>query len=124
LPALFKEKNKLLIASFKTLTNSKDCFESRIKFLFRLFFPFIGRFSPMHIHGCLTEKFSGSQVASGTTFIVTGGYLKAKASFLRGLLERFSQLENGFRSAIETIFWIFFTKRQLKCRNHQQCSTH
>jgi hypothetical protein len=98
------------------LRNSKDYFESRIKFLF-----FRSNWSifPVYIHGSLTEKFSGSQVASGTTLIVTGGYLKAKASFLRGLLERFSQLESGFRSAIETLFWIFFTKRQLKCKNYQ-----
>ncbi len=36
LPASLTRK-KLLIASFKTLTNSKDYFESYIKLLFRLF---------------------------------------------------------------------------------------
>jgi hypothetical protein len=37
----------LLIAIFKILTNSKHHFESRIKFLFRLSFTLIGRFSPV-----------------------------------------------------------------------------
>jgi hypothetical protein len=35
---------KLLLASYKRLTNSNSCSESRIKFLFRLSFAFIGQF--------------------------------------------------------------------------------
>jgi hypothetical protein len=33
---------KFLFASLKTLTNSKDCYVSRIKFMFRLSFTLIG----------------------------------------------------------------------------------
>jgi hypothetical protein len=35
---------KVLLASMKTLTNYQNCSESRIKFLFRLSFAFIGQF--------------------------------------------------------------------------------
>ncbi len=48
-----------MIASLKTLTNSKKCSESRIKFLFRPFFALVGKFSPVSINGRFSEKFSG-----------------------------------------------------------------
>jgi hypothetical protein len=50
---------KFLLASLKTLINSK----SRINFLFRLSFALIGRFFHVYIHSRLSEQFSGSQVA-------------------------------------------------------------
>jgi hypothetical protein len=67
---------KLLLASLKTLTNSKNCSASRIKFLFRLSFAFIGGFFPVYIHSRLPEQLSGSQTGYGTT----GGYQKAGTS--------------------------------------------
>jgi hypothetical protein len=69
-----------LLASLKTFTTSKSCSESRIKILFRLFFPVIGKFSPEYIHGRLSEQFSESKVAFGATFRVTCGYQKAGTS--------------------------------------------
>ncbi len=42
---------KFLLASLNTLTNSKDCSKSCIKFLFRLSFVLIGRISPVYIQG-------------------------------------------------------------------------
>jgi hypothetical protein len=40
---------KFLLASLKTLTNSKSCSERRIKFLFRLSFALIGYFFLVYI---------------------------------------------------------------------------
>ncbi len=61
LACLVPGKNNLmfLLASLKTLTNSKTCFESRIKILFRLSFALTGRFYPVYnyIHGRLSEQF-------------------------------------------------------------------
>ena len=64
LPALFKRKLNLnfLLASLKILTYFKNCSKSHIKFLFRLSFTLIGRFSPVYIHG------------TGTIFRITGGF--------------------------------------------------
>ncbi len=50
-----------LLVSLKTLTSSKNCYEDRIKFLFQLSFTLIGHFSPVFIHGRISELFSGSQ---------------------------------------------------------------
>jgi hypothetical protein len=61
---------KLLLASLKTFTNSKNCSVSRIKLLFRLSFALIGRFFPVFL-------FSGSQAGYGTFFRDTDGYQKA-----------------------------------------------
>jgi hypothetical protein len=44
-----------LLASLKSLTNSKSCSESRIKFLFRLSFALIGHFFLVYIHSQLSE---------------------------------------------------------------------
>jgi hypothetical protein len=74
---------KFLPASLKTLTNSKINSEIRIKFLFRLSFVLIGRFSPAFMQGRLSEQFSGSHAAFGTIFRVTGGCRKAGTSFLK-----------------------------------------
>ncbi len=57
---------KFLLASLKTVTNSKNFPESRIKFLVRLSFAHIGLFFQCH-----------SQAGYGTTFRDTGGNQKA-----------------------------------------------
>jgi hypothetical protein len=49
-------KMKFLLASSKTLINSKSCSESRIKFLFRLSFALIGRFMLVDIYSRLSEQ--------------------------------------------------------------------
>jgi hypothetical protein len=56
----------------------------RMKFMFRLFFALIGQFYPVYnyIHGRLSESFSGSQAAFGTTFRFTGGFWKPGTHFL------------------------------------------
>jgi hypothetical protein len=59
---------KCLRASLKTLTNSKKCYESRIKFLLGLPMLLLVDFSSVqYIHSRLSEQFSGSQVGFGTT---------------------------------------------------------
>jgi hypothetical protein len=48
-----------LHASLKTLTSSKICYQDRIKFLFQPSFTLIGHFSPVFVHGRISELFSG-----------------------------------------------------------------
>ncbi len=81
---------KFLLASLKTLTNAKNCSESRIKFLFRLSFALIGQvFSGVrYIHSRLSEQFSESQAGFGTTVNGTGGYQKAGTSSLKRVTGR------------------------------------
>ncbi len=59
-PALFKRKINMLFefASLKTLNNSTNWSESRIKILYPHLFPLVGRFSPVYnyIHGRLSEQ--------------------------------------------------------------------
>jgi hypothetical protein len=76
---------KILLASLKTLVNSKHCSVSRIKFLFRLSFALIGRFFLVYeyIHTWLSDQFSGSLGGYGTTVRDTGDYHKAGKSSLK-----------------------------------------
>ena len=71
---------KFLLAFLKTLTNSKSCFESRIKFLFRLSFALFDQFFLVYIHSRLSEQFPESQAGFGTTFKGTGSYQKTGTS--------------------------------------------
>jgi hypothetical protein len=80
---------KILLASLKALTYSKNCSEGRIKFLFRLSFSLIGQFFLMFIQSRLSEQFSGSQVGYETTFRDTGGYQKAGTNSLKGVTGRY-----------------------------------
>jgi hypothetical protein len=80
---------KFLLPSLKTLTNFKNCSESRIKF--RLSFDLIGRFSLGYIHGQLSNHFSGSQ----------GGFWK----------EGFSQFVPDFKEASRNFILDFLHKK-------------
>jgi hypothetical protein len=71
------------LASLKTLSNSKSCSETHIKFLFMLSFALIGQFSLVDIHSRLSEQFSKSQAGFGKIFKYTGGYQKAGTSSLK-----------------------------------------
>ncbi len=53
---------KFLRAFLKTLSNSENCFESRIKFLFRLFFTLTGHFFLVYIHSRLSEQFQDQRL--------------------------------------------------------------
>jgi hypothetical protein len=82
------KKKKFLLASLKTLTNSKSCSESRIKFSVQAFLC-----SHWSIYFCVHSKpsfgtISESQVGFGTTFKGTGGYQKAGKSFLKRVTGR------------------------------------
>ncbi len=55
----------------------REHWKNENKFLFRLSFALIGWFSPVYIHGRLSEEFSESQAAIGMTFRVAGNYRKA-----------------------------------------------
>jgi hypothetical protein len=65
-----RKREKFLLASLETLTNSKDCSESRVKGLFQHSFS---------LDGQLSEQFSGS--AFKTTFRVTGGIGKPEEGY-------------------------------------------
>jgi hypothetical protein len=54
---------KFLLPSLKTLTNTKSCSESRIKFMFRLSIALIGRFILVYIHSWLSEQLLKAQAA-------------------------------------------------------------
>jgi hypothetical protein len=105
MPAYFKRKPIFLLASLKTLTNSDDCSESRaLKFIFWLSFALFGQFSPVYIYDRLSEKFSGSRAAFGTTFRVPGCYWKAGTISRTCLLKIFSQLVVILQKQAETLF--------------------
>ncbi len=93
---------------------SKKISESCIKILFRLSFAFIGRLSQAYIHGQLSEAFSGSQAAFGTTFRDTNVFRKPEQTPWRWLQEGFLQLVSYFIDASRNYIWIFSTKRQPK----------
>ncbi len=83
-------RNKAIRAGFYIFKNIKDCSESCI-FLFLLSFALIGRYFSAYwtyFHGRLSEKFSGSQAAFGTTFRVTRGSRKAGTSTLKRVTGR------------------------------------
>jgi hypothetical protein len=81
---------KFLLASLKTLTNSKSCSASRIKFLFRLSFALIGHF--FLVYNTFIAGFQNkleSQAGLGTTFFKgTGGYQKEETSSLNKVTGR------------------------------------
>jgi hypothetical protein len=86
-----KEKSILTFTCFFENTyysNTTNCSESRIKFLFRLSFALIGRFFSVYIHSRLFEQFSESEAGSGKTFKGTGGYQKAETSPLKKVTGR------------------------------------
>jgi len=87
-----KEKS---ILTFTYYSNTKNCSESRIKFLFRLSFALIGRFFSVYIHSRLSEQFSESEAGFGNFFKGTGGYQKAGRSPLKKVtvLEGFLQIK-------------------------------
>ncbi len=102
-PGLLNRKINLtfLLSSLKTLTNSKECSLSRIKFLFRLFFTLIGWISLVCIHDRLSEQ----------------------------LLEVHKRLRKAGSSPVKKVpgriftFWDCIEHKQTKkCQNHHQHS--
>jgi hypothetical protein len=68
---------------------------------------------PGYIHGRLSEQFSESRAAFGTTFRVTGGFRTAEKPPEEDYWMDF-KISKWFKKHAETLFWIFFTKRQPK----------
>ncbi len=86
-----------LLASLKTLINSKSCSESRIKFLFGLSFPLIGKFFLVYIiQSRLPEQFQNHRRVLEQLLKPQAAIRKPEQVLRRGLLEG------------------IFTKRQLK----------
>jgi hypothetical protein len=106
---------KFLLASLKTLTNSINCSENRIKFLFRLSFAIIGTF---------IAGFRNNFQDYGTTFRDTGGYQKFRNKLLeRGLLEGISQLVSVFIEAARNFNLDFLYKKTMKTISAHSKST-
>jgi hypothetical protein len=93
---------KVLLASLKTLTNSKSCFESRIKFLFRLSF-------------ALGTIFR-TQADFGKTFKCISCYQKAETSSLKRVTGRnfTSTVVSDFIEASRNFILDFLHKKTTK----------
>jgi hypothetical protein len=112
---------KFLLASLKTLTNSKSCSASRIKFLFRFSFALICQFFLVYIHCQLSKQFSESQVGFGTTFKGTGGYQKAETSYLKRVTEGILKLVSDFIEASRNfILELRHKKTTENCENYKR----
>ncbi len=119
-PALLNRKNlTFLLASLKTLTNSKDCSESCIKFLFRLSFSLINRFfflCTLYIHGPFSERFSE----------ITGGFRNGFQRHRRHSESRNKLYEEGYcmegfllKYPNQKLYFGFSTRNEVKmCENH------
>ncbi len=83
---------KFMLASLKTLTNSKDCSESRNIFLLLLSFALIGEFSPEY-STFMPKTISRSQAVSGNSLESQAGNGKQYSNKLpvEGLPELFSE---------------------------------
>ncbi len=57
-------KHNISACFLENTSQSKDCSNNRIKFLFRLSFSLIGRFFPVDIPGQLSEQLSGTQAVT------------------------------------------------------------
>jgi hypothetical protein len=94
-------------------THSKDCSESRIKFLFRVFFALMGHFSPVTEY-CIRGRFRKNFRITGgfwNYFRVTGGYCKAETSSLKMVPGRIFTIRYVISlKHTENLFWIFLTK--------------
>ncbi len=119
---LRKIKIKFLLASLKTLTNSKSCSENRRKFLFRLCSHW-SIYSSVHdeyIHSRLSEQFSVSQTGFGTNFEGTDGYQKAGSSSLKRITGRNFTIVSYFIEASRNFILDFLHKKINKtCVNHK-----
>jgi hypothetical protein len=68
----------------------------------------------MVLNGRLLEQCSGSQAAFKATFRITGGYRKARRSFLTGLLEGIFTIIKWFHWISKNIIFAFFSKSKPK----------
>jgi hypothetical protein len=87
-----KMNMKFLLASMKTLTNSKSCSESRIKFLFRLSFALIGRFFSCTFR----NNFQDHRWVTEQPLETHAAIRIPEQDLCRGLLEEISQLVSDF----------------------------
>jgi hypothetical protein len=73
----------------------------------------------VYIHGRLSEQFSVSQAAFGTTFRVTGGYRKAGTSFMKRVTGRI--FTKVLKRINQKLYLDFLHKEAAKnCKNYQR----
>ncbi len=115
LASLIRKKinEKFLLASLKTLANSKNCTSHQISVSIRLSFALVGRFFPVYIHGHFSEQVSESHAAFRTTFSDTGGCQKSGTSPVKRFTGRIFTISKCFKKQ-KLYFFLSFTKRQLK----------
>ncbi len=95
------------------------CSESRIRFLFRLSFAFIGRFILVYIHSRLLEQFSESQAVS-QLLKPQAAIRKPQQALWRGLLEGISQLISDCIEASRNVILDFLHKKTIEnCENQK-----
>ncbi len=121
---------KFLLASLKTLTNSKFSFKSCITFLFRLSLTFISRSFQWSFMAGFRNNYQESLGAFGTIYRITGGfwnnfytggYWKDKTSSLKGVTEQIITIVKWFQRSKQKLYIIvdFLQKQKAKkCENH------
>ncbi len=115
LPALLKGKinGMFLFSSQKTLTSSKDCSESRIKFVIRISLAFIFYF----LRSTLTARFRNNfQNHRRFSERLLGSYQKAGTSYQKRVTGSIATISKQ----AETLFNFFFKKTGKNCENHQR----
>ncbi len=122
---------KFLLASLKTLTNSKFSFKSCITFLFQLSLTIINRSFQWSFMAGFRNDFQESLEAFGTIFRITGGfwndfytggYWKDGTSSLKGVTEKIITIIKWFQRSKQKLYIIvdFLQKQKAnKCENHQ-----
>ncbi len=104
---------KFLLASLKTLNNSKSCSESHIKFLFRPSFVLIGQFFLVHSHRRVSEQLLKAQAP--------GSYQKSGTSSLKRVTERNFPICKWFLEASRNFILDFLHKKTTEnCENHKR----
>jgi hypothetical protein len=80
--------------------------------------PSLVDFSSSHVISSFLNNVPDHKRLSGTTFTVSGRYLKIGTSFLKRVTDRISKY---FQEAKQTLFFNFLSKKAVKnCENHQR----
>jgi hypothetical protein len=113
---------KFLLASLKTLTNSTNCSESRIKLLLRLSFALICRFFQCTFIACFRNNFQEDGRVKEQLLETQAAIRKPEQALWRGLLEGISKLlVSDFIEASRNFGFDFLHKKTTKnFENHKR----
>jgi hypothetical protein len=104
---------KFVVASLQIITQSKSCSKSLIRILFPAFLRFHWLiFSSEHIMR-LSEQFSDAQAAIKSICWVTGGYLKARTSFIKRVTGMIFRISHCSQRSKPKLNFVLSIKKQL-----------